>query len=328
MVTALVTGGTGFVGAHVAQALAAAGHTPRILRRATSRLAALDGLADYELAVGDVLDPASLVAAMDGCAWVFHVAAVSDYWRQDVDWLYRVNVEGTRHVLQAAQQAGVERFVFTSSAAAVGWRADGQPSDESLPFNLSPRRFPYGHSKFLAEIEVLKAIVAGLDAVIVNPTVVTGPGDLNYGSGSLILEMAKRRVPAVPPGGITMIDVRDVARAHVLAAERGRVAERYLLGSVTLSHQAWMRLISRAAGVPMPFLHMPAWAVRTVATGVDALRKLGVKLPADGMQLRESAEWLRFDCRKSWAELAAPQVDIRQSIQDSVDWYRSHGLLS
>ena len=327
MVRALVTGGTGFVGAHVVRALLAAGHTPRVLRRATSKLTALEDLAGYETVVGDVLDPASLAAAVDGCDWVFHVAAVSDYWRQPVDWLYRVNVEGTRRVLAAARAAGVKRLVFTSSGAAVGRREDGFPPDETVTFNQPPAAFPYAHSKFLAEMEVFKAVIGGLDAVIVNPAVVIGPGDVYQGAGSLVIELAHRRVPAIPPGGVTLIDVRDVAAAHLAAAERGRTAERYLLGAVDLSHKAWMRLIARVTGVPAPWLHLPVWAVPAVGAAVDAGRALHLPIPADGNQIRHSAEHIYFNCAKAWAELGEPQVDIEDSLRDTYDWYRAHGML-
>lgn len=327
MAQALVTGGTGFIGSHVVRALLAAGHQVRVLRRATSRLEALEGLAGYRAVVGDILDPASLEAAMAGCAWVFHVAAVSDYWRQDVGWLYRVNVEGTRNVLAAARRAGVQRLVFTSSAAAVGLREDGFPADESVTFNLSPAAFPYAHSKFLAEIEVLKAVIAGLDCVILNPAVVIGPGDVYQGSGSLLIEMLRRRVPAIPPGGVTLIDVRDVAAAHLAAAERGRVAERYLLGAVDLSYRVWLRLVADVVGVPPPWLRVPAWAVPFIGLAVDLARAAGVPVPADGNQIRFSARRMYYNCQKAWAELGEPQIDIRQSLQDTLDWYRAHGVV-
>jgi dihydroflavonol-4-reductase len=327
MAKALVTGATGFVGAHVVRALVAAGHEPRALKRETSSMQALSEVDGYTPVVGDVLNPASLDAAMAGCDWVFHVAAVSDYWRQSVDWLYRVNVEGTRNVLAAARRAGVKRVVFTSSAAAIGTRADGFPADETITFNQLPEAFPYAHSKFMAEIEVLKAIIEGLDCVIVNPAVVIGPGDVYQGAGSLMIEMYRGTVPGIPPGGVTLIDVRDVARAHVAAAERGQTAERYILGAVDLSHRAWMHLIADVLGVEAPRLHLPGFAVPVLAAAVDAGRALGLPIPADGNQIRLSGQRVYFDTDKAWAALGEPQVGIRQSIQDTCDWYRAHGML-
>ncbi len=327
MVKALVTGATGFVGSQVVRTLLKAGHEVRALRRSRSATAALDGADGYEPVVGDVLDPASLRAAMQGCEWVFHVAAVSDYWRQSIQQLYRINVEGTRNVLHAARQAGVRRLVFTSSAAAIGIRPDGFPADEAVTFNQPPGAFPYAHSKFLAEIEVLKAVTAGLDCVIVNPAVVIGPGDVYQGSGSLLIEMKKGRVPAVPPGGVTLIDVRDVAAAHLAAAERGRVAERYILGALDLSYRAWMAVIADIVGVRPPFVRLPEVAMPVLGAAVDIARAMGASVPLDGNQLRLSGRRLYFDCQKAWKELGEPQVGIRESLMDTYDWYRAHGIL-
>ncbi|MFC1960246.1 NAD-dependent epimerase/dehydratase family protein [Chloroflexota bacterium] len=327
MVQALVTGGTGFVGSHVVRVLLDAGHKVRVLQRATSALAALEDVSGYESIGGDILDPAALEQAMTGCAWVFHVAAVSDYWRQSVDWLYQVNVNGTRNVLAAAQRAGVQRVIVTSSAAAVGFRKNGFPADETITFNQLPGAFPYAHSKFMAEIEVLKAVIAGLDCVLVNPAVVIGPGDVYQGSGSLLIELKKGSVPAIPPGGVTLIDVRDVAAAHLAAAEKGRTAERYILGSVDMSHKAWMTVIGAVIGVAPPPVEMPGIAVPFIGAAVDLGRNLGLPIPADGNQIRLSARRVYFNCQKAWDELGEPQIDIRQSIQDTYDWYRAHDMI-
>lgn len=327
MITALVTGGTGFVGSHVARALVRHGYRVRILRRATSRLDAIADL-DCEHATGDVMDPASLAAAMEGVDWVFHVAAVADYWRSDPARIYAINVDGTRNVLLAAEAAGVRRVIFTSSAAAMGYRADLRPVDESVRFNYDQHVTPYGHSKFLAEAEVFRAIRRGLDCVILNPTVIIGPGDLNQISSSVIVEAARGNVPpTVPPGGLTLIDVRDVAEAHVAAAERGRTGERYLLGAVDLTHKAWLRLTAHTVGRRMMALTLPAWLVRRVAVVADVLRRSGVPLPIEGNQLRLSTNMMFFDCRKSWRELGPPQIPIQQSLRDTYAWYRAHGDL-
>ncbi|GAB4571635.1 MAG: NAD-dependent epimerase/dehydratase family protein [Anaerolineae bacterium] len=327
MVKALVTGSTGFVGSHVVRALLAAGHEPRAFKRATSVMTALDDVTGYEPVVGDVLDPQSLEAAMQGCEWVFHVAAVSDYWRKSVDLLYEVNVQGTRNVLAAARRAGVKRVVFTSSVAAIGWRKDGFPSDETVTYNQPPAAFPYAHSKFLAEIEVLKAVIEGLDCVIVNPAVVIGPGDVYQEAGSLLIELKRGRLPAIPPGGVTLIDVRDVAQAHIAAAERGRVAERYILGAVDLSYRAWITMIADVLGVDPPRIVLPGIAMPLLGAAVDLARKLRIPVPADGNQVRLSGRRLYFDWHKARAELGEPQIDIRQSIQDTYDWYLAHGMI-
>jgi dihydroflavonol-4-reductase len=327
MVTALVTGGTGFVGSHVARALVAHGYQVRILRRATSRLDAVADI-DCEHAIGDVMDYESLVAAMQGVDWVFHVAAVADYWRTGPARVYEVNVDGTRNVLRAAEEASVQRVIVTSSAAAVGYRDDLRPVDESVRFNYPPELTPYGHSKFLAEAEVYRAIRRGLDCVILNPTVIIGPGDLNQISSSVVLEMARGNVPpTVPPGGVTVIDVRDVAEAHVAAAERGRTGERYLLGAVDLTHKAWLRLTADAVGERMPAFTLPAGLVWLIAGMADVLRRFGVPIPIEGNQLRLSTRMMFFNCQKAWDELGEPQVPIHESLRDTFAWYKAHGDL-
>ncbi len=328
MVKALVTGGTGFLGAHIARQLVAAGHQVRILRRATSRT---DLIADLPLehAFGDVTDADSVRAAAQGCAWLFHTAAVADYWRAARAKLYQVNVEGTRNALEAARAAGVERVIFTSSAAAVGRRADGSPSDESALFNLPPERFPYGHSKFLAEQAVAQAVAAGLPVVTLNPSVIFGPGDLNLISGSLIVEAARGLVPPFyPVGAVTAIDVRDVAAAHLAAAERGGVGERYILGAFDVTYRELFKLICQIVGARPPKLPLPRALATPLSALVKALRRLGLKLPVDGDQIWLSAQPILFDCRKARAALGAPQIGLRQSLEETYQWYVQQGLIA
>lgn len=327
IVKTLITGGTGFVGSHVARALAAAGHTVRVLHRSTSRLDALDGL-PFESALGDILDADSLRAACAGCDWVFHVAAVADYWRADTAQLFKANVDGTRLVLEAARAAGVRRVVFTSSAAAVGPRDDGQPADENEPFNLPPERFPYGYSKALAEQVVREAVTAGLEVVTINPVIVLGPGDLNMISGSYITQV-KKFGPLVPvtSGGISVVDVRDVARMHLAAAECGRSGERYLLGTANLLHRDWYALIAEVVGAHRPFFPAPDWVLPPVAAAIDLARRLGIQTPVDSNQVRLGGRFIHFNFDKAWRELGQPQINMRQSVEDTYRWYRERGYV-
>ncbi len=323
---ALVTGGTGFVGSHVIRALIEAGHQARVLHRATSKLDALQGI-PFESAIGDITDLDSLRRACAGCDWVFHVAAVADYWRADKAKMYDANVEGTRRVLIAAQEAGVRRVVFTSSAAAVGLRAD-RPADENDPFQLPPDRFPYGHTKVLAERVVAEAVAAGQDVVIVNPVVVLGPGDLNLISGDLVLKTKRLQwlIP-VPTGSLALVDVRDVARMQLAAAERGRSGERYILGTANYTHADLFALVADIVGVPRPGIPLPAALAPIMATIIDAGRSLGLPIPVDGNQTRLGAQNVTFKYDKAWSELAKPQIDIPQSIRDTYEWYRAHGYV-
>lgn len=324
---ALVTGGTGFVGSHIVRALNEAGHQARVLHRSSSRLDALERL-QYESAHGDILDESALRTASEGCDWVFHVAAVADYWRADKSRMFEANVEGTRRVLKAAKDAGVKRVVFTSSGAAVGFRPDGKPADESVAFNLSPEHFPYGYSKVKAEEVVAEAVANGQDVVIVNPVIVMGPGDLNMISGSFILQIKKMSILVpVPPGGVGVIDVRDVARMHIAAAERGRTGERYILGTANYSQREFMGMVADVVGVRRPFIPAPAFILPIAANVIDFLRKLGINTPIDADQTRLGARFIWFDSSKAWTELARPQIDMTQSLRDTYNWYREHGYL-
>lgn len=323
----LVTGATGFVGANIAAALAARGDRVRVLRRTTSRLDALEGV-PVEYAVGDILDPDSLVAAMQNRELVFHVAAVSQYWRSSRDTVYRVNVEGTRNVMQAALAAGVQRVVHTSSVAALGYPPRGATADESQVFPPDLSWWPYGHSKHMAELEVGKAVKTGLPAVIVNPTIVIGPRDVNFISGSLIRASAKGQLRVVPPGGSNIIHVDDVVAGHLAAAERGRVGERYILGGENLSHWEAAETIASVTGGARPRLVLPHWVLPPLARAVDAFNALTPWPPlVAGEQILLGGETFYVDNRKAVRELGLPQTPFRQAAADAYNWYREHGLM-
>jgi dihydroflavonol-4-reductase len=296
-----------------------------VLHRASSRLDALAGL-DCESIIGDILNRDSLRRACAGCDWVFHAAAVADYWRVDQQQMFIANVDGTRFVLDAAKEAGVRRVVFTSSAAAVGMRADGQPADETVAFNLPPERFPYGYSKVLAE-EVVQQ--SGQDVVTVNPVVVMGPGDLNLISGSFIMQVKRFGwMITVTSGGVAVTDVRDVAHWHLAAAEKGRAGERYLLGTANYPHREWLQMIAEVIGTPRPRIYIPDALLSPVAGLIDVVRSLGISTPVDSNQVRLGAQRIYFDFSKAWAELGRPQIEMRQSVQDTYAWYVEHGYIN
>lgn len=326
---ALVTGASGFLGANIVAALNQAGWQARALLRHTSSLAALDGLR-YEPVLGDVTDPKSLAAAMRGCDAVFHAAGVvADYWSQDAALTYRVNVDGTRHVVEAALAADVPpRLVFTSSQAALGF-GDGQtPIDESHPFNLAPAVYPYGHSKRLAEQVVLGAIGRGLHAMIVNPSVVLGPRDATRYNSRIILEVQAGRLPLVPPGGVNVVDALDVARGHLLALERGRPGERYLLAghNVTLLYLA--RQIAAILGVHRPAGAIPEPLIGPLATALDGANwLLPRRLPLAGDVLRFGSRFIYADNRKAVAELGWTVTPLEETIRRAVAWLREVGAL-
>jgi dihydroflavonol-4-reductase len=322
---ALVTGATGCVGANVVAALLARGYDVRAMRRATSSLDALDGL-HPELEVGDILDPPALVAASEGCALVFHVAAVSDYWRTPAERVYRVNVEGTRNVLAAASAAGVERLVYTSSIGALGVPPPGQFLDESSIFNLPPHRFPYGHSKHLAEQAVREAIARGLDAVIVNPTGVMGARDVHFIGGSILREVRRGLSWFAPPGGLNWVDAETLGLGHVLAAERGHTGERYVLGGDNVSHRAAMETVADVVGGRRPLLTLPRSLMSLFAPLVDVFNALWPGTPLfNGEQARLSGAEIYCDCRKAEQALGLPRTPFRTAVERACTWYQAHG---
>jgi dihydroflavonol-4-reductase len=324
---ALVTGATGCVGANVVAALLARGYDVRAMRRATSSLDALDGL-HPELVVGDILDPPSLVAACRGCALLFHVAAVSDYWRTSAQRIYQVNVEGTRNVLAAALEAGVERLVYTSSIGALGTPAPGHLLDESATFDLPPHRFRYGHSKHLAEQAVRGAVAHGLDAVIVNPTGVIGARDIHFIGGSLLREVRRGLSWFAPPGGLNWVDAEDVGLGHVLAAERGRTGERYILGGENVSHRAAMETVAEAVGGRRPLITLPRPVMTIVAVLTDGFNALWPGTPLfSGEQARLSGAEIYCDCSKAQRELKFPNTSFRVAVARAYAWYRERGTL-
>jgi dihydroflavonol-4-reductase len=325
---AFITGGTGFIGANIVAALNQQGIAARVLRRERSSLLALEGL-EYGSAVGDILQtPDELAEQMAGCEWVFHVAAVSDYWRQGTDWLYKVNVEGTKNILVAARMAGVGRLVHTSSLAAMGLPQPGELLNESSQFNLKPKQWPYGHSKHLAEIEVHRAVEEGLSAVIVNPTVVLGPRDINEISGSIVLEVARGLLRFSLPGGVNYVDVADVAAGHIAAAQHGIVGERYILGGANLTHKEAITTIGEIVDKPPPSFGVPAWILPFAAVGVSIGRFfLGNKIPMDANQVRMSGATVYADIRKAKQDLNLPETPFKTAVQRTYDWYNSHGYL-
>lgn len=297
------------------------------MRRASSQLDALEGLQVQDV-VGDILDPASLIRAMEGCDWVFHVAAVSDYWRQGADWLYRVNVEGTENVLQAAAQVGVKRLVFTSSVAALGVPDDGEIMDESHTFNLPPHRFRYGHSKHLAEAKVQEAVQGGLDAVIVNPGVVLGARDLNRISGSIVIEVARGLIRFYLPGGLNYVAVEDVVAGHIGAAEHGRTGERYILGAENLTYREAIDTIVDVVGAGKPLFSFPLWAIEPAAVAVSLARQLfGNRIPINANQVRLSGLRIFVSPEKAIQELGMPQTPFRIAVERTYRWFKENDYL-
>lgn len=319
----LVTGGTGFIGARICAACVARGDGVRVLRRASSSRMALEGL-PVEYVSGDVLDRPAVARAVEGCDLVFHVAAISSYWRARREQVYRVNVDGTRLVMEACLRGGVPRVVHTSSAAAVGI-AQGGVADEGTPFDPLSATFAYADSKRRAEVVVRDAVARGLSAVIVNPAVVIGPADHYLNSSSMVIAYGGGRIPIVPPGGMCIADVDAVTHGHLAAAERGRDGERYILGGENLSYLQVAATIAAAAGVRRPRLVVPARLLTLIAPLVDAANRLSRRPPKlSGEQVRLGGVRFFFDSGKAVRELGYPMLPFRGAVEKTIAWYRAH----
>jgi dihydroflavonol-4-reductase len=323
-----VTGGTGFIGAHVVRALLRRGRSVRCLVRASSRLDNLEEL-PVEVVAGDVTDRASLSRAMAGARWVFHCAADYRLSARRPGEIYAANVGGTENVLAAAAEAGAERVVYTSSVGALGLRRDGGPGNEETP--VAPRSLigHYKKSKHRAEAVALEWAGKGLPVVIVNPSTPVGEMDIKpTPTGQMIVDFVNRRMPAYVDTGLNVVDVRDVAEGHVLAAEKGRVGEKYILGNRDMTLKEIFDALSRLTGIPSPRVRLPHW-VPLLAAAVDTLasRLLGrqPRVPIEGVRM--SRHRMFFDSGKAVRALGLPQSPVEGALARAVAWFRANGYV-
>lgn len=325
MTRALITGGTGFVGSNIALRLAERHWEVRILERPGASRELLEG-GPFEFVTGDVLEPESLPLALRGIDVVFHAAGVVDYWKQGVERMYQVNVEGTRNVMEAALRSGTERVVHTSSTAAMGIHPDVL-ADESYTFNVRPERFVYGHSKFLAEEIVFEYVRKGLPAVVVNPTTVIGPRDVRKVSSGMVVEVVKHCAPPlIPPGGINVIPICDAAQGHIEAALKGRVGERYILGGENMTHVQLYQTIANVVGCGMKIRAMPRWQVSFIAGLTDMLQpQTSGPVPLTGTRLRLESQFFYYDTTKARSSFNMPKTPLRTTIGRTYEWYEAMG---
>ncbi|PKL38422.1 MAG: epimerase [Spirochaetae bacterium HGW-Spirochaetae-1] len=324
----LVTGATGFMGSSIVRELLRDGEEVKVLVRETSDTRNIDGL-DVERAFGDIRDGDSMKKALKGCDTLYYTAAFFAHWVPDKKLPYEVNVEGTKVSMKAALDAGVQKVVYTSTNNTMG--AHGPiPVDENAEFNHWKSGDHYSISKYLAEIEARKFVSLGLPIVIVNPTLVIGVRDIKpTPSGQMIIDIATGQMPGYIEGGTNIIDVEDVARGHILAAEKGRVGERYLFGNENLTVSDYFRLIADVAGVQAPRIKIPYHLA--VALGyVFELGSFFTKKPpvvtASEVRIGKSQEW--YDCSKAVKELGLPQTPIRQSIEKALNWFKEKGYIN
>ncbi len=326
--TILITGANGYIGSAVARELAREGEDIRCLVRNTGSLRNLDGLR-LEVFCGDITDIDSLRRAVKGCDRVYHLAALYAIWLRDPNLMYRVNEDGTRNLMTACLEAGVQKIVYCSSVAALG--AHGQtPADETARFNLNSTKDHYYISKCRAEQVVEQFIRRGLPAVIVNPSNPIGSHDAApTPTGALILNIIKKRIPAYVDGGINLVDLTDCARGIVAAMAKGEIGERYILGNRNVSIKEYFDLIVSVAGRGLsPFMRMPTSLAVFSGYGYQLLSRLTGKPPVT------SASWVRVDSHYSWwdsgksrQELDLGQRPIEESIAESVAWFESNGYI-
>ncbi|HAV61291.1 MAG TPA: NAD-dependent dehydratase [Verrucomicrobiales bacterium] len=327
-----VTGASGFIGANLVHELVARGHSVKALLRPKSDVRGLKGV-DFERVSGDVGDRPALAAAMKGCDWCFHVAASYHLWLPDYAPMYAANVDGTRNVLEAAHKAGCSRIVYTSTVGCIGLpverNGECRPTDESATVTAEQMSNHYKLSKFRAEVVAFELANKGLPIVVVNPSAPVGPRDVKpTPTGKVIVDFLNRALPAYLDTGLNWVHVRDVAIGHLLAAEKGRIGERYILGSAdgNWTMKQALDTLAEITGLPAPRFQVPyavALAAAYVDEGIAWLSGKPPKAPLAGVRMAKYKMW--FDPAKAIRELGLPQTPPRQALADAVEWFRANG---
>ena len=323
---AFVTGSTGFVGSHVARALAEQGADLRLLVRSNSNLKNIADL-KADLLTGDLRDPASLDKGIAGCDVIFHVAADYRLWVRNPDEMYRANVEGTRAILEAARKNNVRRVVYTSSVATMGFTQNAL-ADENSPVSLTNMIGPYKRSKFMAEQVAIEAARSGLDVVIVNPSTPVGERDIKpTPSGRIVVDFLKKKFPAYVDTGLNLVDVKECAHGHIAALEKGRPGERYIVGGENLTLKQILDKLAAITGLPSPTVRVPY--IVALATGVvDEVvtgRILGREPRATIDAVRMGRKKMFVTSAKAERELGWKVVSVDDALRRATDWFRANG---
>ncbi|MBL8239133.1 MAG: NAD-dependent epimerase/dehydratase family protein [Bryobacterales bacterium] len=316
---ALVTGASGFVGWHVARELAESGQRVRAMTRGRHPVPELD----VEVVQADLNDRASLERAVDGCGVVYHVAADYRLWSPNPAELYQSNVEGTRHLLEAAKEAGVERVVYTSTVGCIGF-VEGGLGDETTPVSLAEMSGHYKRSKFLAEKVAIEFAEKGLPVVIVNPTAPVGDHDFKpTPTGQTIVDFLRGAMPAYLDTGLNIVDVRDVAKGHLLACQKGRVGERYILGGENLTLQQIFAELERQSGVRAPKIQIPygvAWTAAAVGGLIAKWTGKPPRAPMEGVKMAKKKMWVTH--AKATKELGYTPAPAATALAQAVTWLK------
>ncbi len=322
-----LTGATGFVGSHVARAYASEGASLRLLTRATSRLDSLAGI-DAETVVGDLREPEKLRSALTGCDALVHVAADYRLWVRDPAQMYASNVDGTRELLRVAREVGVERVVYTSSVATMGFKTDGSIVNEDTPVGLADMIGHYKRSKFLGEQEAIRAAQAGQHVMILNPTTPIGSGDAKpTPTGRIIVDFLNKKFPAYVDTGLNLVDVAEVARMHVVALERGTPGERYILGGENLTLKQILDRMSSITGLPSPTMKVPhAVAMAFAFFDENFTGRLCGKEPRATVEAVRMGRKIMFaSSAKAERDLGFKVLPVYQAMRSAIDWFIAHG---
>lgn len=324
---ALVTGATGFIGANLVRALLEQNYRVRALVRPDSDRRNLEGL-EVELATGDVRDLDSLRRALEDCSLLFHGAALYSFWVRPRRLIYEINVEGTRNALQAALERGVERVVYTSSVAALGLPKDKGLADERTPVEPEAIVSDYKRSKYLAQ-QVALEFSKKMPVVIVNPSFPVGPYDIKpTPTGRVITDFLNRKMPAYVETGMNVVDVENVAFGHLLAAEKGRVGECYILGGENLTMGELLALLAEITGLPAPRVKLPYYPILGLSYVNAALCALTGKAPRMTPEtIRMSRHYMFYDPGKAVRELGFPQTPAREALRKAVEWFKANGYV-
>ena len=322
-----ITGATGFVGSHVANAYAQRGGQLRLLTRSTSNLAGVEGL-DAELVTGDLRQPESLRTALTGCDALVHVAADYRLWVRDPEEMYAANVNGTRELLRLAREVNVPKVVYTSSVATMGFKQDGTIVDEASPVSLDDMIGHYKRSKYLAEQEAITAAHSGQHVMILNPTTPIGSKDAKpTPTGRIIVDFLNKNFPAYVDTGLNLVDVTEVARMHVVALDRGTPGERYILGGENLTLKQILDRLSAMTGLPSPTMRVPhAVAMAFAFFDENFTGKLRGKEPRATVEaVRMGRKMMFATSARAERELGFRNLPVYPALRSAVDWFLTHG---
>ena len=325
---AFVTGATGFIGASIVRELLKEGWRVRVLVRPGSDRRNLAGL-DLELHEGDLSERAPLTRVLSGCDALFHAAADYRLWTRTPQTMYDVNVLGTRNILSAALAAGVEKVVYTSSVGTLGNPGDGTPGTEATPVDFSQMVGHYKKSKFLAERAAESYLDRGLPLVIVNPSTPVGPMDVKpTPTGKIIVDFLNGKMPAYLDTGLNLIDVGACARGHILAAQKGRIGQKYILGNRNLTLAQIFEMLSQITGLKAPRVKLPYYPILLAAYANQAISAVTGReplIPLAGVQM--ARKFMYFDSGKAQAELGLPQTPVEDALERAVRWFKDNGYI-